>query len=273
MKFLKSSTGSNNDAQNYLNKWIGLAVIGDMDCSKQSMKAPFFVTLCLAVFCSYQAMADEAAERILANTRYSVTLQTQQDLHGYMSKNGEKTPLSLFLRKEDIQFFYKTGKEEERFHMRLAQDHYDLFEIVDGKTTQFEDSKLAQGINGTDVTYEDISMRFLYWKNATVVGEEKVNGQLCDKIRLENPSKTEGAYRIVYVWVHKKYGAMMKLVGYNAQGKPLKQFLVTDLMRLGKEYTLRTMRVSSVDPASNKQTGITYVEFQKAKKAEGKAMR
>jgi hypothetical protein len=237
------------------------------------MKAPLFVTLCVSFICSYQAMADAAAEKILANTRYSVTLQTQQDLHGYMSKNGKKTPLSLFLRKEDIQFFYKVGKEEKRFHMRLEKDHYNLFEIVNGATVQFNDSKLAQPINGTDVTYEDISMRFLYWKDAKVTGEQKVNGQLCDVVRLVNPSKTEGDYRIVYVWVHKKYGALMKLVGYNAQGKPLKQFLVTDLMRIGKEYTLRTMRVSSVDPKSNKQTGITYLEFQKAKKAEGKALR
>ncbi|MGJ8673692.1 outer membrane lipoprotein-sorting protein [Rubritalea sp.] len=237
------------------------------------MKAPLFVTLCLMLVCSLPAIADEAAERILANTRYSVTLQTQQDLHGYMSKNGKKTPLSLFLRKEDIQFFYKVGKEEKRFHMRLEKDHYDLFEIVDGNTKQFNDAKLSESINETDVTYEDISMRFLYWENAKVTGEQKVNGQLCDVVRLENPSKTEGEYRIVYVWVHKKYGAMMKMVGYDAQGKPLKQFLVTDLMRIGKEYTLRTMRVSSVDPASNKQTGITYVEFQKAKAAEGKAKR
>lgn len=245
-----------------------------MDCSNSSMKAPLLFSLIFSLVCGYQAVADEAAERILANTRYAVTLQTQQDLHGYMSKNGVKTPLSLFLRKEDIQFFYKVGKVEKRFHMRLQKSQYDLFEIAaGGNTEKFNDAKLAQSINGTDVTYEDISMRFLYWKDATVVGEEKVTGQLCDKIRLVNPSKTQGAYRIVYVWVHKKYGAMMKLVGYNEQGKPLKQFLVTDLMRLGKEYTLRIMRVSSVDPKSNKQTGITYLEFQKAKKAETKAVR
>ena len=258
-----------------MNGSITLAVDENMNCSKQRMRSQLFAAL-LAFFSILSqpfAHADEAAEQILANTRYAVTLQTQQDLHGHMSKNGKKTPLSLFLRQEDIQFFYKIGNEEKRFHMRLQKDHYDLFEIVGAKTVKFKDSKLAESINGTDVTYEDISMRFLYWKNAKVEGEGKVNGQLCDIIRLENPSKTQGKYRIVYVWVHKKYGALMKMVGYNSQGKPLKQFLVTDLMRLGKEYTLRTMRVSSVDPDSNKQTGITYLEFKKAKKADIKTMR
>lgn len=239
------------------------------------MKASF-----LTLFCSFAAMmapllvsADAQADKILATTRYAATMQTQQDLHGYMSKNGKRTPLSLFLRNENIQFSYQVKGKDNRFHMRLKEDHYDLLEIKGGKTTGFSDAKLSQNINGTDVSYEDLSMRFLYWKDTKLEGEEKVNGQLCYKLRLNNPSKTAGKYRIVYVWVHKKYGAMMKLIGYNAAGKPLKQFLVTDLMRMGKEYTLRTMRVSTVDAKSNKTTGITYLEFKKAKKAATKKTR
>ncbi|MEO1857148.1 MAG: outer membrane lipoprotein-sorting protein [Rubritalea sp.] len=239
------------------------------------MKASFLTLLCgfATVLAPLSVSADAQADKILATTRYAATMQTQQDLHGYMSKNGKRTPLSLFLRNENIQFSYKVMGNDNRFHMRLEDDHYDLLEIRGGKTTRFSDSKLSESINGTDVSYEDLSMRFLYWKDTKLEGEEKVNGQLCYKLRLTNPSKTAGEYRIVYVWVHKKYGAMMKLIGYNSAGKPLKQFLVTDLMRMGKDYTLRTMRVSTVDPKSNKTTGITYLEFKKAKKAEGKKTR
>ena len=237
-----------------------------------------FVTL----FCSFAAMmaplsvsADAQADKILATTRYAATMQTQQDLHGHMSKNGKRTPLSLFLRNENIQFSYQVKGKDNRFHMRLKQDRYDLLEIKDGKTTRFSDAKLSQNINGTDVSYEDLSMRFLYWKDTELEGEEKVNRQLCYKLRLNNPSKTAGKYRIVDVWVHKKHGGMMKLIGYNAAGMPLKKFLVTALMRVGKgkEYTLRTMRVSTVDAKSNKTTGITYLNFEKAKKAATKKTR
>ncbi|MFC4995048.1 outer membrane lipoprotein-sorting protein [Rubritalea tangerina] len=223
---------------------------------------------CVAMLLPMGVAADEQAEKILSTTRYAATLQTQQDLHGNMSKNGKRTPVSLFLRNEDIQFLYRTKGGDNRFHMRLKDDHFKLFEINGGKTRAFSDAKLSENINGTDISYEDLSMRFLYWKDATVVGEEKVNGQLCHKLRLINPSKTSGKYRIVYVWVHKKYGAMMKLVGYNAAGKPLKQFQVTDLMRIGKEYTLRKMRVDTIDAKTNKAVGITYLEFDKAKKAK-----
>lgn len=230
---------------------------------KNAMKA--IVGLAAAMVMSGVSVADEAAERILAGTRYASTLQ-HQNLHGQMLKEGKSTPVSLFLRGEDIQFLYKVAGQDKRFHMRLKDDHFDLLEIVKGVTTRFSDEKLAQRINGTDLSYEDLAMRFLYWKDSTVVGKEKVNGQMCFKLRLQNPSKTAGDYRIVYVWVHEKYGAMMKVVGYNAQGRPLKQFQVTDLMRVGKEYTLEKMRVDSIDPASNKVVGITYLEFERPSK-------
>ncbi|WP_159434957.1 MULTISPECIES: outer membrane lipoprotein-sorting protein [Rubritalea] len=219
--------------------------------------------------------ADEAAERILATARYVSTLQ-HQDLHGHMTKDGKKMPVSLFLRGDDIQFHYKIKGQPNRFHMRLKDDMFDLFEIKNGKTLKFNDNKMAETINGTDLTYEDLSMRFLYWKDAKVEGQERVNGQPCYKLRLINPNKNVGDYQIVYVWVHSKQGALMKVVGYNAAGKPLKQFQVTDIMRVGNEYTLRRMRVESIDAASNKFTGVTYLEFDKPTKvrqAEGKPMR
>jgi len=159
--------------------------------------------------------ADAAAEAILKHTRYAATLQ-QQDLRGNMKKNGVKTPVSLFLRGKDIQFSYQIGG-------------------------------ISQKINGTDLSFEDLSMRFLYWKKSKIEGEERISSQKCYRIRLENPGKT-GDYSIVNVWVHKKFGSLMKVVGYDHRGMPLKQFQVTDLMKVGKEYTLKRMRVDSYDP-------------------------
>lgn len=251
----------------FLNKSNSLVVGSRMNCYFSSMKnlMKMLVGVVTVAAMSGVALADEQADRILAGTRYASTLQ-HQDLHGKMLKEGRTTPVSLFLRGEDIQFFYKVGAVEKRFHMRLANDHFDLLELVGGKTTRFSDTKLAEKINGTDLSYEDLAMSFLYWKNSKVMGEEKVNGQICHKLRLINPSSTAGDYRIVYVWVHKKYGALMKVVGYNRNGHPLKQFQVTDLMRVGKEYTLEKMRVDSIQPGENKVVGITYLEFERPRK-------
>ena len=228
------------------------------------MKSMVVAAVATVSLFSSSVKADEAADRVLRGARYASTLQ-HQDLHGTMKKNGKKTPISLFLRGENIQFLYKTKKGDKRFHMRLKKDQFDLLDIVNGKTTKFSNKKIAEKINGTDLSYEDLSMRFLYWNNSKLEGEEKISGQKCHKVRLVNPDKT-GDYRLVYVWVHKKYGSLMRVVGYNNAGKPLKKFQVTDVMKVGKEYTLKTMRVETVNPKTGKSSGVTYLEFQKPKK-------
>lgn len=208
-----------------------------------------------------------AADDVLATARYVATLQ-HQNLTGNIRKGNQKIPVGLYLMGEKIQFTFlssKSGKWEP-FEMRLKEDHYDLLEKKDGKTVQFPDSKLGQAIEGTDLSYEDLAMHFLYWPNGTVVGSEKVKGQDCWKVRLRNPRKG-GRYTLVYVWVHKKAGALMQVVGYNGESpaKALKQFLVNEIMKVGDAYTLREMRVSSFDPQTNTTVGLTYVEFDKPK--------
>jgi hypothetical protein len=221
--------------------------------------------LIFSVFSMIPAQADEAAEQVLRGARYSASLQNQ-DLKGHMNKDGKKTPVSLFLRGQDIQFQYKVGAEDKRFHLRLKENEFDLLELVAGETKKFNNQKLAEKINETDLSFEDLSMRFLYWKDSKIEGGEKINGQMCHRIRLVNPDKS-GNYRIVNVWIHQKFGALMRVVGYNDSGSPLKQFQVTDLMKVGKEYTLKRMRVDSLE--NSKVSGTTYLEFDKPRKADG----
>lgn len=239
-----------------------------MKCYFSSMLNKLFATSKIGVilaFFTLSSHADEAAEKLLSGARYSATLQNQ-DLQGRMKKDGKENPVALFLRGQNIQFQYKVGNVDKRFHMHLMENQFDLFEMIDGKKQKFDNAKLSAKINDTDLSFEDLSMRFLYWKDCTIVGEEKVSGQMCHKVRLVNPDKS-GDYRIVNIWVHQKYGALMSVVGYDLKGSPLKRFQVTDLMKVGKNYTLKRMRVDSV--LGSKVTGTTYLEFDKPKIAAG----
>ncbi|WP_435893420.1 outer membrane lipoprotein-sorting protein [Oceaniferula spumae] len=209
------------------------------------------------------ARADEAADRILEGVRLSATLQ-QSNLTGHLRKNGARSQIALFLRGENIQFQYFDGKQWQKFHMRLKKDQFDLFELKNGKTLKFPDSKLSQAVMGTDLTYEDLAFRFLYWPNAKIEGEETIKTQKCHKIRLVNPGRG-GSYGIVYIWVHQKYGALMQVAGYNRAGQLLKRFHVTNTMKVGDVQTLEKMNVETYKLGTEKVIGITYMEFDKPK--------
>ena len=210
------------------------------------------------------------AKTIMEGARMSATLTKLDDgLNGTLRKGGQKTPVTLYLKGKDIQFQFSENNGPWRiFHMRLGDANFNLFEIVDGKTIAFKPDKLVSPIADTDLTYEDLAMRFFYWPNPKLEGQEEVGGQNCYKLRVDKPRGTAGRYEVVYVWVHAKFGAFMRIRGHDKNGGLLKEFQVEDIMQISKDvWTLRKMQVATHDPASGRRLSLTDVTFDSPKKA------
>ncbi len=213
---------------------------------------------------------------ILEGARISATLtKLDEGLTGYLKKGRDKTPVTLFLKGENIQFqFSEDGKKWRAFHTRIADENFELFEIVKGKFQAFPKKKLVSPIADTDLTYEDLAMRFFYWPDPKLEGIENVGGQSCYKIRVNKPAKAAGNYEVVYVWVHTKYGAFMRIRGHDEKGTLVKEFQVEDIMKVDDDvYTLKKMQVSSHDPKTGRRLSITDMVFDKPKKNQPRGLR
>ena len=118
------------------------------------------------------------ARLILEGARMSATLtKLDKGLEGKLRANGKRVPIALFLKGKNIQFqFLEKGGPWQIFHMRLGDEKCELFQIVDGKTRLFDRDKLVEPIAGSDLTYEDLAMRFFYWPDPVLDGEEEVSG-------------------------------------------------------------------------------------------------
>ncbi|MCP5537688.1 MAG: outer membrane lipoprotein-sorting protein [Akkermansiaceae bacterium] len=234
---------------------------------KPILSQTLFFSLIALVLCisNPTVRADAAAEKLLEGVRLGATLQHGK-LQGHLRKNGKRTPLTLTMKGEDISFQFYTNKKWGGFHMQLKEGHAKLFETVQGKAKPFPAEKIGAAILESDVTYEDLSLRFLYWKDAKIVGQEKIKTQDCWQIRLRNPGN-DGRYNTVDIWVHQKFGALMQVAGYNKSNQLVKRFHVTDLMTVGKDKikTLEKMNVETYKTGTNKVTGITYLEFKEYK--------
>ena len=234
--------------------------------SSKAFPSLFIVTALFIISLSSSSIvhAEVSTEKLLEGIRLGTTLQRGK-LDGYIRKEGKRTPLSLHLKGEDITFQFHTNNTWSGFHMQLHEGEAKLYETEQGKATPFPAQKIGEAIIDSDVTYEDLSLRFLYWKDAKVVGEDKIKMQSCYKLRLINPGK-DGRYALVYIWVHKKYGALMQVAGYDTQGRLLKRFHITDLMTVDKIQMPKKMNVETYQAGTNKVTGITYLEFKKPSK-------
>lgn len=232
----------------------------------------------IALFATVSAQAQQpSAEQILEGARISTTLtQLDDGLTGNLRRDGKTVPITLFLKGKDIQFQFEETKGNWRvFHMRMGDEAFNLFEIVNGKTVQFPAAKIVQPIAGTDLTYEDLALRFFYWPNPKLEGTEDVGGQSCYKLRVDKPKGASGRYEVVYVWVHTKFGAFMRIRGHDKNGGLVKEFEVQKIMKVSNEvWTLRQMQVATCDPKNGgRRVSLTDVTFDSPKKASLRGVR
>lgn len=205
------------------------------------------------------------ADTILAGARLAATLtQIDEGLEGTLTQGRKKIPITLFLKGKDIQFQYTEEGKLRIFHMRLADEKFELFEMMDGKQVDFPREKLIEPIAGTDLTYEDLALRFFYWPNPKLEGTEDIGGQSCYRLRLDKPKNAAGRYEGVYVWIHTKFGAFMRIRGHDANSGLLKEFQVEDVMKVSDNvWILEKMQVATHDPKTGRRVSITDVIFKK----------
>ena len=145
-----------------------------------------FKSTILAVALIASAHAQQpSAQQILEGARISATLtRLDEGLSGNLRKGNSNTPITLFLKGKDIQFQFSENKGPWRiFHMRIGDEAFNLFEIADGKTAKFPAEKIVEPIAGTDLTYEDLALRFFYWPDPKLEATEDVGGQFAEEAR------------------------------------------------------------------------------------------
>jgi hypothetical protein len=236
-----------------------------------NLKSAFLTTAMLAMPASLHAQQPDA-QAILERARLAATLTELPDgLSGNLAGGGRRVPVNLYLKGGDIQFnFSENNGPWQIFHMRMGEKSAELFDMTGGKQTKFPPARLGQPIGGTDLTYEDLSMSFLYWPNPVLEGTERVGTHLCYKLRLQKPRGAGGRYEIVHVWVHTTQGAFMRVRGYDAAGGLIKEFQVNDIMQVGPGvWTLRRMQVSTHDPRNGRRQSLTNVTFDTPRQIGG----
>jgi outer membrane lipoprotein-sorting protein len=225
------------------------------------------VTLrCLSAFTSLAFFAHSAfgapvpsAKEILGSVRMIET-QQQLDLQGQLRENETVIPFRLTQNGPSIR--YEFSNPAEILQLRLGEKGSRLDLVTDTGTERFT-GKLSQKIRGTGLTYDDLALKFLYWPNARVLGEETVRTRSCWKLQLQPPSR-ESQYSNIFLWVDKASGALIRLEGYDWSGQLAKRFEVTAAQKIDSRWFLKQMRVEELEPGTNHVQSRTYLEIKRS---------
>ena len=200
-----------------------------------------------------------SAKEILDSVRMLETRQ-QIDLNGQLRENEKVVPFHLSQSGPLIR--YSFTDPDEILQLRLGESGSRLDLVTNEKAEKFPLGKLKEKVRGTGITYEDLTLQFLYWPSARVLGDETVRTRSCWKLQVVADSK-DSQYWNVVIWVDKASGALMRMDGYDWAGKVAKRFEVVSAQKIDNRWFLKQMRVEQMQPGTNKVQSRTYLEIKK----------
>jgi len=213
----------------------------------------------LALIASLAAAPPPTAKEILDSVRMLESRQ-QIDLEGQLREEEKVIPFHISQNGPLIR--YSFTDPDEVLQLRLGENGSRLDLVTDGGTEKFPAEKLKEKVRDTGITYEDLTLEFLYWENARPLGEETVRTRSCWKLQVVAASK-DSQYWNVVIWVDKASGALMRMDGYDWDGKLAKRFEVVSAQKIDNRWFLKQMRVEELKPGTDKVQARTYLEIKR----------
>lgn len=239
---------------------------GMMNAMK-NWKSILLAAMMLVPVHAQEAEATPTADELLADMRAMTVSQGNKDVAGRIRKAKLKIPFSLSVRGDTLAFQYKEGEAWKRFDVRIKEKNVDIVQVEKGKARVLAPAQYSQNIAGTDVCYEDLSLRFLYWKGGKLINDNssaRIKGRDCYIVEVKNPTPGVGQFAWVRMWVDKENGTTWQIDGYGADGKLKKRFSITSVQRLSDgTWFFKQMKLEVRNPQNpNRTIALDYLEME-----------
>lgn len=152
--------------------------------------------------------------------------------------------------------------EPVTLRISLGEDDSELMQSGSSSGGQYSPAQFARRVMNTDLTYEDLALKFIYWRNARITGEDRMKTRPVWRVSLKPASSGRTAYGEVIAWVDKESGALMKAEGFNPAGRLIKRFEVVAAQVVKRAWFLKEMRVETIDPANGRAISRTTMEIE-----------
>ena len=203
------------------------------------------LSICLPGF-SAKAAGDPDPADILRAARWNQTSGSAR-LDAQLRSGRERVPFEILLNSGEITYRFRDPDEE--IVLRLGEESSELLLRSGGTESPLRKAAGGQTVRGTRLTHEDLALRFLYWPGVRLLGSETFRTRPAWKLEI-HPRDRESFYGAVRVWVDQESGALLRIEGYDRDGRLVKRFEVTNVQRIDGQYYLKTMRVESYDPST-----------------------
>ena len=226
------------------------------------VKLRLFTALTLGWFLVPWAQAAEAptAQEVLQSVRQSQASQ-QETLKGRLRTGGKSTPFLLSMQGSTVRYEFLEPPSTSLV-LRLGEDGSRLTEVTKAGAQPIAGPRYSDLVRDTDISYEDLSLRFLYWPKATLEGDAVLQLRGCWVVRVQAPAGAGSQYGTVKLWVDKESSALMQAEAFDPQGKFARRFKVISGQKIAGAWYLKQMRIEAPARGERKDAVPTYLEVE-----------
>jgi hypothetical protein len=217
------------------------------------------LALCIAV--TLRAADRPDPREILKTVRVAQGAQ-DRSVTGQLRTSGRKVPFRLTMKENTVRWDFQNPPQA--LLLRLGENSSSLEEITGDGKTKISGSRLDDLVRDTDISFEDLAMRFLYWENAVIEGEQMITVTKCWQLLVQPPSAGASSYSKVRLWVAQESGALMKAEAFGRDGKLARTYRVVSGQKTGDGlWMLKQMRIESATAKPGGDRSPTYLEIDK----------
>ncbi len=123
----------------------------------------------------------------------------------------------------------------------------------DGNGNDLPTPKLTDAIAGTDISWLDITLSYLWWTDGDIKGEERFKGATCDVIEMRPPTPIPDC-AAVRLWIDRKRGFMRQAEQINEKGEQVRKMWVSSVGKINDRWMIKNLEVKR--PSTGVQTKL-----------------
>ena len=202
-----------------------------------------------------RGMSQPDPQELLRVARLAST-SNPAEVQGRLRSGESVTPFTLKVGSGKLRFAF--SNPDRVYEVRLGEESSGVY---DKRGRAVLKGMMENVAEGGAVTVEDLSLGFLYWPDARLLGRETVKTRPSWNIELR-PGKRGSEFGVVRVWLDEQSGALMRIEGFDWQGRLARRFEVVSGQRIDGLWMLKQMRIEKFDPEnSSRAASRSYLEI------------
>lgn len=193
------------------------------------------IAVMLCVACAARADANLDARAILARV---VENRARKDF---------SLKARLFAGREEpvlVTVLVKNTATETRTIYRTGTNDVMIVQPVGGEPKFFlRGARSTDKVLGSEFTYYDLALPFLYWPDPKLVGADRVRGRDCYVLETHADN---GPYRRVKLWIDREFFALLRVEAFDADDNPVRRLAITSFKRIGDVWIARAIEGATV---------------------------